>query len=69
MQEILVLYYSQTGAVKQMAQFVARGIEKVTGMGARLRTVPKVSTVIEATEAEVPDSAPRLGSFVAQPDV
>ncbi|HXF16987.1 MAG TPA: NAD(P)H:quinone oxidoreductase [Burkholderiales bacterium] len=56
MQEILVLYYSQTGAVKQMAQFVARGIEKVTGMGARLRTVPKVSTVIEATEAEVPDS-------------
>jgi len=56
MQEILVLYYSQTGAVKQMAQFVARGIEKVTGMGARLRTVPKVSTVIEATEAAVPDS-------------
>ena len=56
MQEILVLYYSQTGAVKQMAQFVARGIEKVTGMGARLRTVPKVSTVIEATEPEVPDS-------------
>jgi NAD(P)H dehydrogenase (quinone) len=56
MQEILVLYYSQTGAVKQMAQFVARGIEKVTGMGARLRTVPKVSTVIESTEPEVPDS-------------
>ena len=56
MQEILVLYYSHTGAVKQMAQFVARGIEKVTGMGARLRTVPKVSTVIEATEPEVPDS-------------
>jgi NAD(P)H dehydrogenase (quinone) len=56
MQEILILYYSQTGAVKQMAQFVARGIEKVTGMGARLRTVPKVSTVAEATEPEVPDS-------------
>jgi NAD(P)H dehydrogenase (quinone) len=56
MQEILVLYYSQTGAVRQMAQFVARGIEKVSGMGARLRTVPKVSTVTEATEPEVPDS-------------
>ena len=56
MQEILVLYYSQTGAVKQMAQAVARGIEKVTGMGARLRTVPKVSTVAEATEPEVPES-------------
>jgi NAD(P)H dehydrogenase (quinone) len=56
MQEILILYYSQTGAVKQMAQFVARGVEKVTGMGARLRTVPKVSTVTEATAPEVPDS-------------
>ena len=56
MQEILVLYYSQTGAVRQMAQFVARGIEKVPGMGARLRTVPKVSTVTGATEPEVPDS-------------
>lgn len=56
MQEILVLYYSQTGAVKQMAQFVARGIEKVPKMGARLRTVPKVSTLTEATEPAVPDS-------------
>lgn len=56
MQEILVLYYSQTGAVKQMAQLIARGIEKVPQSGARLRTVPKVSTVIEATEPEVPDT-------------
>jgi len=56
MQEILVLYYSHTGAVKQMAQFIARGVEKVPGMRARLRTVPKVSTVSEATEAEIPDS-------------
>ena len=56
MQEILVLYYSQTGAVKQMAQFVARGVEKVPQMGARLRTVPKVSTVAEATEPGVPDA-------------
>ena len=56
MQEILVLYYSQTGAVRQMAQFVARGIEKVSGMAARLRTVPKVSTVTEATGPAVPDS-------------
>ena len=56
MQEILVLYYSQTGAVKQMAQFVARGVEKVPGMGARLRTVPKVSTVTEATAPEVPEA-------------
>ena len=56
MQEILVLYYSHTGAVKQMAQLIARGVEKVPGMGARLRTAPKVSTVTEATEEEIPDS-------------
>jgi NAD(P)H dehydrogenase (quinone) len=39
-----------------MAQFVARGVEKVPEMGARLRTVPKVSTVTEATEPAVPDA-------------
>jgi NAD(P)H dehydrogenase (quinone) len=54
MHDILVLYYSHTGAVRQMAQLVARGIEKVPGARARLRTVPKVSTVCEATEPEVP---------------
>ncbi|HVY06182.1 MAG TPA: NAD(P)H:quinone oxidoreductase [Burkholderiales bacterium] len=56
MQEILVLYYSQTGAVRQMAQFIARGIEKVPQTGARLRTVPKVSTVTEASEPAIPDA-------------
>ncbi len=56
MQEILVLYYSQTGAVRQMAQCIARGVEKVPQMGARLRTVPKVSTVVEATQPAVPDA-------------
>ncbi len=56
MSEILVLYYSHHGAVKQMAQFVARGIEQVDGVTARVRTVPRVSSVIEATEPAVPDS-------------
>lgn len=54
--DVLVLYYSHTGAVRQMAQLVARGIEKVPGMQARLRTVPRVSTVAEAVEPQVPDS-------------
>lgn len=54
--EILVLYYSQHGATQQMAQLIARGIEQVEGIRARLRTVPKVSTVCEATEASIPDS-------------
>jgi len=53
--EILVLYYSQHGATRQMAQLVARGIEQVEGARARLRTVPKVSAVCEATEPAIPD--------------
>ncbi len=56
MQEILVLYYSHYGAVKQMAQAVAHGVEQVKSVKARIRTVPKVSTVCEAVEKEVPDS-------------
>jgi NAD(P)H dehydrogenase (quinone) len=54
--EILVLYYSHTGAVRQMAQFVARGIGKVDGMQARLRTVPRVSAMTEAAEPAVPEA-------------
>ncbi|MBM3341544.1 MAG: NAD(P)H:quinone oxidoreductase [Betaproteobacteria bacterium] len=56
MHEILVLYYSHHGAVKQMAQYVARGVGEAGGVTARVRTVPKVSTVIEASEPAVPDS-------------
>jgi NAD(P)H dehydrogenase (quinone) len=57
--EILVLYYSQGGAVTQMAQLIARGIEGVKGVSARIRTVPKVSTNCEATETDIPsDGAP-----------
>lgn len=54
--EILVLYYSQYGAVRQMAQIIARGVESVPGATARLRTVPKVSAVSEAVAPAVPDS-------------
>ena len=56
MNDILVLYYSHGGAVREMAQLVARGVESVKGAKARRRTVPKVSAVCEATEADVPDS-------------
>jgi NAD(P)H dehydrogenase (quinone) len=54
MTEILVLYYSQGGAVKEMAHLIARGIESVKGVKARIRTVPKVSANCEATESEIP---------------
>jgi NAD(P)H dehydrogenase (quinone) len=53
--EVLVLYYSRHGAVKQMAQLVARGVGEVQGMSARLRTVPAVSPTNEATSPAVPD--------------
>jgi NAD(P)H dehydrogenase (quinone) len=56
MSEILVLYYSLHGAVKEMAQLIARGVEQVPGATARIRTVPKVSTVCEAVEDGIPDS-------------
>ena len=54
MKEVLVLYYSRYGAVKEMAQLVARGIEQVPGTAARLRTVPNISAVCEAVEKDVP---------------
>lgn len=54
MADVLVLYYSRHGATREMAQRIARGIEQVPGMQARLRTVPAVSTVCEATEDSIP---------------
>lgn len=53
---ILVLYYSRHGATADMARLVARGVEEVPGMEARLRTVPPVSTVCEATADGIPAS-------------
>jgi NAD(P)H dehydrogenase (quinone) len=57
--DILVLYYSRYGATKELARLIAEGIEAVPGANARLRTVPGVSTVCEASEGLVPaDGAP-----------
>lgn len=55
MADILVLYYSRHGAVRELARAIARGIDSVPGVQARLRTVPAVSTVCEATAPTVPD--------------
>jgi NAD(P)H dehydrogenase (quinone) len=56
--EILVLYYSRHGATAEMAQQVCRGVESVSGMMARLRTVPAVSAVSEAVEDAIPAAGP-----------
>jgi NAD(P)H dehydrogenase (quinone) len=56
---ILVLYYSRHGATRKLAELIAQGIESIPGIDARLRTVPAVSTVAEATESDIPaDGAP-----------
>ena len=52
---VLVLFYSRHGSVAAMADQVALGVE-TSGIAARLRTVPAVSTVCEATEPDIPSS-------------
>lgn len=57
--DILVLYYSRTGATRLLAEAVAQGIDQIDGAYARLRTVPPVSTVVESAMPSVPvDGAP-----------
>ena len=55
---LLVLYYSRHGATRQLAELMAEGIESVPGVTARLRTVPEISAVCEATESDIPASGP-----------
>ena len=54
MADILVLYYSRHGATEAMAQHVARGIESVSGMQARIRCVPPVAPTHDPEASAVP---------------
>jgi len=63
MAEVLVLYYSQGGTTAEMANIIARGVEQVEGMQARVRTVPHISAVNEATEAQIPDDGAPYASL------
>ncbi|MDA9211351.1 NAD(P)H:quinone oxidoreductase [Methylophilaceae bacterium] len=56
MNEILVLYYSKSGSVKEMSSLIARGINSVDGAQAKIRTVPEISTEIEKKAPSIPDS-------------
>lgn len=56
MTEILVLYYSLHGAVQQLAQHLAHGVESVPGCQARVRTVPKVMSERDGPARLVPDA-------------
>ncbi|MCE3002723.1 MAG: NAD(P)H:quinone oxidoreductase [Xanthomonadaceae bacterium] len=58
MPEVLVLYYSRHGACAELARAVARGVDEVPGMAARLRTVPAVRA---ATDPGVDPAVPAEG--------
>jgi NAD(P)H dehydrogenase (quinone) len=55
MNDILVLYYSRNGHTAQLARLIARGIEEVPGVCARLRQVPPVAPVTETAQPPVPN--------------
>src|SRR6266853_2567609 len=56
MAEILVLYYSRSGATAELARHVCRGVEGVAGASARLRTVPPVYAESAGPAKPVPAS-------------
>jgi NAD(P)H dehydrogenase (quinone) len=58
MKPILVLYYSRHGATLELARAIAQGIDSVPGAEARVRTVPAVSTVCEASAPDIPADGP-----------
>lgn len=55
MPDILILYYSRNGSVAQLARQIARGVDEVAGMAARLRTVPPVAAITHAVAPPEPD--------------
>jgi len=61
--EVLVLFYSRHGATADMASLIARGIEKVDGVQAKIRTVPAISSVCEATQDDIPSSGALYASL------
>jgi NAD(P)H dehydrogenase (quinone) len=63
MAEVLVLYYSRSGATAELARQVCRGVEAVAGAAARLRTVPPVSAQSEGPAQPVPASGAAYASL------
>ncbi len=58
MKDILVLYYSRHGSTRELALAIAQGVDSVPGAQARVRTVPPVSTVCEASAPDIPADGP-----------
>ncbi len=66
MADILILYYSHSGSVRELARHVARGVDSVAGVSARLRTVPKVAAVTSIAEPDIP---PQGAPYVTSADL
>ena len=63
MNDILILYYSRGGSVARLARQVARGVEEVAGMRARLRSVPPVAPITQqAAPPEPEEGAPYVSA-------
>lgn len=60
MREILVLTHSVNGNTLALAREVARGVERVDGLAARLRGVAPLTSAIDPKRAELPDEGPAL---------
>ena len=58
MSEILVLFHSRHGMTEALAREVCHGVDSVAGMASRLRTVPGVTSTVEARDAAIPESGP-----------
>ncbi|HTY48228.1 MAG TPA: NAD(P)H:quinone oxidoreductase [Steroidobacteraceae bacterium] len=58
MSEILVLFYSRNGSVAELARHICRGVESVTGVTSKLRTVPAVATQVDGPAQPIPPSGP-----------
>ena len=56
---ILVVYHSRLGSVKKMARVIARGIESVDAVSAKVRTVPEMSQA----DNDVPDQGDPFASM------
>jgi NAD(P)H dehydrogenase (quinone) len=56
--DVLVLFDSRYGMTEALAREVCHGVDSVTGMASRLRTVPAVSSTVDTRDAAVPESGP-----------
>ena len=60
---ILVLYYSRYNSTKELAYLIARGVDSIDGIEARIRTVPAVTTEISEPKPIIPEDGPAYVSL------